>query len=245
VFLRAHLQAHGIVLAGGDRPQVDILEHDLWIVATQDCDLDGMDPADDVDSVELRPVFNDDPPPTLGIRSRKLRLVRGEPYYLHAESRRAMVSPASLLTIHRADPDCREEWLDDARLTALKTWLGKRYDRPAVPPDFVPLARAIASAVNENRRNRAVDDVRDIFAQFGETDPVTVALFAVIEDDGDRDAVLTWLADVARGVPADLGIVDTIEVGTTAEISFSVVENSFAVDASDITWRGNAPRGAH
>lgn len=244
VILRARLQTYGIVLAGRDQPQIDVRDHELWIVVSQDCDLDGMNVDLDVDSVELRPVFDEEPPPTLGIRSRKLLLVRGQPYYLQADSRRAMISPASLLAIRRGEPDCRQEWLDDARLTALKTWLGKRYDRPAVPPEFVPLARAIARAVNDNRQNIAVDDVREIFAQFGEGNPVTVSLFAMIEDNGDGHAVAAWLGDVARAIPADLGIVDAIEVGTAAEISFSVVENSFSVDASDVTWRGPAPRGA-
>lgn len=221
-----------------------MLEHNLWIVVTQDCDLDGMEPDDDVDSVELRLVFDEEPPPTLGIRSRKLLLVRGQPYYLQADSRRVTISPASLMAIHRARPDSREERLDEARLTALKTWLGKRYDRPAVPPEFVPVAKAIAKVVSDNRQNRAVDDVREIFAQFAAGDPVTVALFALIVDDGDGGAVEAWLAGVAQSIPAALGIVDTIEVGTTAELTISILENSFSVDASDITWRGPAPRGA-
>jgi hypothetical protein len=156
-----------------------------------------------------------------------------------------MISPASLEAIHHEFPGCREEWLNDVRLNALKTWLGKRYDRPAVPPELVPLARAIADAVHANRRNWAVDDVRDIFAQFEGTDPIRVSLFGMIEDDGDRAGVERLLADVAQAIPADLGIVDIIEVGTTTEISFGIVENSVVIDTSDLTWRDDGRGGPH
>jgi hypothetical protein len=54
VILRGRLQAHGIVLAGGDEPQVDVREHDLWIVVSQDCDLDGLDVDLDVDLSAIR-----------------------------------------------------------------------------------------------------------------------------------------------------------------------------------------------
>jgi hypothetical protein len=238
--LRAELEAHGWVVGDGDQPRVDPLQHGLWIVVTQDCDLNSLDEADDVTSVELRPVFEENPPQTLGIRSRMLKLMPGMPYYLQAQSRREMISPAGLVKLTKD----REKLLDDVRLTALKTWLGKRYDRPAVPDGFVPLAKAIATAMKGHRHDRILDGVRDVLVQFADGDTIRVSMFAVVTDEANKDEVERLLAEIAQDIPAELGIVDDIAVGTSAEVSLKVIEDSFAVDATDITWRGEAPRGA-
>jgi len=191
-----------------------------------------------VDLVELRPVFQDDPPPQWGIRSRKLRLIESE--YLEAQSRRVMISPAAL---QRLLPSRDNLLLDKAdRVIALKTWLGYRYDRPAVPNEYLPLLRFIAETVSRRAKEYS-DKVRDILVQFEENEPPRYRLFAVVVDEGDTNAIVRWLAEATRSVPTELGIGDDFKVATAEGTSLAVIESSYAVDLTHITY-GESLRGA-
>lgn len=214
---------------------------DRWIVATQDCDLDlvGADHPDD--TIELRPVLDEEPPLTRGIRSRKFLLSDGQ--YLEAQSRRTMISPAAL-TVLLATSAVRDNSLaDDAeRKTELKTWLGLRYDRPAVPPEFVPLASKIAEEVR--RKGKAYSGmVRDILVQFEQGDPQVYYLFAVITDEDDIQTVTEWLTDASFNVPVEMGVLGGIQAATADHTPLTLIETSFAADTSQITWSGKGLRG--
>ena len=71
--------------------------------------------------------------------------------------------------------------------------------------------------------------------------PVQVALFGVIADSADAEAVRVWLADVATRINSDLGVAAAIEVGTRAQTPLELVETSYAADLSQLTWGRNRP----
>ena len=217
----------------------------LWIVVSQDCDLFDADDHDTEPTIELRPLFSVGPPPVFGIRSRKLRVSHSRPHYLESASPRLMVSPAALTLTVRDDIGRREVWLDEDELTALKTWLGLRYDRPAVPEHLVSLARNIAKQVESRKSDATVDEVRDILAQFDDSkSPPAFRLFAIVTEGADLSQVRKLLLEAALGVDAELGVAAGVEVGTSAQISINVLEESVAVDLSQITWRTGRPKGA-
>lgn len=218
--------------------------HELWVVATQDCDLARL-PLDDAASVvELRPVDEADRPPPWGIRARRLRLT--DTLYTDADRPRVHVSARVLH--RRAEPLPAPA---DAVLVAFKTWLGRRYDRPAVPEAVAPLMTALAEAIEQAAKADAdgfAADTRDVLVQVDEaTAPPRYGLYAVVTDDADRAAVRRRLTDIATRVPVELGIPDRIEVATAAEVSLELIETSYAADTARITWRGRHPdpRGAH
>jgi hypothetical protein len=217
--------------------------HERWAVASQNCDLDLADETDAEPTIELRPVYTEDPPSDWGIRSARCRLTEVE--YVVSASPRAVVAPnvlAALLDVGAERRDIAPE-----RALAFTTWLGKRYDRPAVPTNVLPLARRIAEEV-QRQRNRAVGQrVRDVLMQFDEAaDPPRFSLFAVLHNADDEDDVRAWLAGIAQAVPAELGIADELEAATAERISLHLIETSYAADVTQLTWRPNqpAPQGA-
>ncbi len=207
-----------------------------WVVCTQDCDLRSSRIDSHRPVVELRPVLDEDPPCDWGIRSRRFLLDQGA--YVDTDAPRCVVTPALLSTMRPG----REAALDEARSRAFKTWLGLRYDRPAVPEHLVDLAREIARRCSGGSGRTISEQVHDVLMQFDEsTQPVQVALFGVIVDDAGAEAVRVWLADVATRINSDLGVVTVIDVGTRAQTSLELVETSYAADLSQLTWSRNRP----
>lgn len=210
-----------------------------WVVCTQDCDLRSARADSDQPSVELRPVLDEDPPADWGIRSRRFLL--SERAYVDADAPRCAVTPALLSTIGSG----REGALDDNRSRAFKTWLGRRYDRPAVPEHLVDLARDVAKRCAGSRGKAISEQVHDVLMQFDDSvQPVRIALFGVIADDSEVDPVRTWLADVATRVNTQLGVVVDIQVATRAQTPLELVEKSYAADASQLTWGRSNPAGS-
>lgn len=212
--------------------------HGRWTIANQNCELALTDEADAEPSIELRPVFTDDPPPDWGIRSARFRLTDTE--FVRSTSPRPIVSPA-LVTALVVDGASRRE-PSPARELAFTTWLGLRYDRPAVPTHLVPLADRIAEVVRKRSNRPFGARVRDVLMQFDDSSqPVLFSLYAVLEQASDSDAARQWLSEVARGVPAALGVADVIEATTAEGISFHLIETSYAADVTQVTWRLGDP----
>jgi hypothetical protein len=133
---------------------------------------------------------------------------------------------------------------DDRRL-ALKTWLGRRYDRPAVPRELVGIAREIAKRFGTKGARPVSTVLHDVLMQFDESsDPPEVALFAVIADGEDPEPVLEWLAEASLRVDPSLGVVGGLEVATRSEMTLDLLEKSYSADLSSLTWRGESPTGA-
>lgn len=212
--------------------------HKRWVIANQDCDLDMTSVANPEPTIELRPVYTEDPPQDWGLRSARLRLTEGD--YVKSESPRTHVS-AEVLTSLRAN-ESAIIFPSFQRRQAFTTWLGKRYDRPAVPPELLPLAGKIAEVVRARRNRPAGIRVRDVLMQFDESAiPMRYSLFAVIERDADRDEIRTWLAGISQDVPSELGIADEIEAATAGGISLELIEDSYSADITQLTWRPNSP----
>lgn len=236
------LPLNAIVLGDSGSPELDRGVHSRWVVASQDCDLDAARDDDSEPRIELRPVFTTDPPADWGIRSQHLRLTLDE--YVISASPRQHAAPAVLTAL--LTQGVRHRLLQDNRRQAFTTWLGLRYDRPAVPPHLLALARRIGEEVR--RRDRSLTaTVRDVLMQFDDAQtPVRFSLFAVLENSSDEDAIRVLLADIGRAIPEDLGLLDQIEAATADGIAFSTIENSYAADVTQITWRPNrtGPEGA-
>jgi hypothetical protein len=235
------LTVHGCVLGSDSTAAVKAVTSSVWVIASQDCDLAAASPSDNEPIIEVRPVVEGDAETVdWGIRSHALRL--DEERSVVSDRLPGRVSPALL---HRLAREAREPALADGRVVAFKTWLGLRFDRPAVPDHLVPLARDIAKRLRRPGGREVAAGVHDVLMQFDESGASARAvLFAVMTDDADRETVLRWLADVAKAVPAVLGVVVEVDAGTKAETSLELIETSYTADASQITWRGADPDGA-
>lgn len=235
----ADLPLDAVVLnQSSGQPERRLGRHNRWAVASQNCDLDLIDESETDPCIEIRPVFQADPPRNWGIRSSRFLLTETE--YVEATSPRPIVAPAVLTSV--AAGGAKRRLPSEARQLAFTTWLGLRYDRPAVPPGLLPLAKRIAELVRSQRNRHFAIRVRDVLMQFGEApDVVRFSLFAVLQDEGDEQAAREWLSEVARAVPADLGVADQIEAATASGISFQVIETSYAADVTQLTWRPGSP----
>jgi hypothetical protein len=210
-------------------------------VVSQDCTLAYADSEDLEPRIEIRPVLNDDPPSQRGIRSRKLWLEGNE--YLDDASPHVLIAPRVLtrLLLQGAIRDATGE----SRTLALKLWLGKRYDRPAVPDALIPLAQRLAEEVKRKRHRGQAMVVRDVLFR-ADTDytPPRIRLYALVEKPEDREPTRVWLAEIAMSIPTNLGVVDEFESGTSDDFAISVLENSYSADVSDVTWGQGFPVGA-
>jgi hypothetical protein len=235
------LTFHGCVLGSDSTATGKAVTSTTWVIASQDCDLAAASLSDNEAVIEVRPVLESDTDTSdWGIRSHELRL--DDTRCVQSDGIPGRVSPALL---HQLARDAREPPLAGGRAVALRTWLGLRFDRPAVPDHLVPLARDIAKRVRRPGGREIAAGVHDVLMQFDESGAsLRAVLFAVVTDDADRETVRRWLADVAKAVPATLGVVVEIDVGTKAETSLELVETSYTADASQITWRGPDPEGA-
>lgn len=236
--MEVELSLDSVVLGASGRPERSSTPHRLWVVATQDCDLDRADTDEPEPGVELRPLFTEDCPTDWGIRSARLRLTEDE--YVEANAPRLTVA-ANVLTAALTSGAVRRD-VTFARRQAFTTWLGLRYDRPAVPTHLVALAQSISKEVTRAKHRQAAARVRDVLMQFDDSvDPVRYSLFAVLENAESEPEVRAWLGRVAQAVPAELGVAGTIEAAHADGIAFSTIESSYAADASQVTWRRDQP----
>jgi hypothetical protein len=132
---------------------------------------------------------------------------------------------------------------------ALKTWLGLRYDRPAIPQRFVGIYDELSRRVRKRNHDHR-DSVRDILVSFAEADGTTFDLVAVLPADSplpleERAGLEDWLSMICLEIPAHLGVPTDIRVASTAEISMDFLENSYSLDVSYVTWpaKGGGPHG--
>jgi hypothetical protein len=234
----ATLPLDAVVLGADGTPERRQSFHDRWVVASQNCDLDTTDEDSPDPTIEIRPAYTHSPPADWGIRSSRLLLAEGE--YVESTSPRTTVAAEVLTALLEGGIERRDPQPD--RELAFTTWLGLRYDRPAVPPALVPLAKRIADEVVRPRNRENARRVRDVLMQFDETvEPLRYSLYGVLVLPEDRDAVREWLATVAAAVPVELGVADIIEAAPTTEISFDVIETSYPADVSQMTWRASQP----
>lgn len=234
---RAQLSLDSLVLDGSGKPIRNSTDHDLWVVATQDCDLVLAETDQNFACIEIRPVFTENPPQVWGLRSRKLRITNQ--YYVESSSPRSIISPAALQVSLSTGGFC--EAISEGRRMAFKIWLGLRYDRPAVPDHLSTLAKSIGNALTRSQ-NPVSDSVRDVLMEFDDSEePFKYSIFAIIEDQVSRDSVKAWLAEMTWRIPVELGVPKRVEVETADMFSIALLENSYSADVTQLTWRGSSP----
>lgn len=241
--LRVPLPLRHAALVDGQVAEVST-PHDLWLLADQDCDLAWqtvVGEQSDGRLVELRPVFVKDPPEDWGIRSQRF-LIDDTGHHLRGASAIIRVTPAVVAAGEHIGCLVADHQL------RLKTWLGLRYNRPAVPQRYVGLARALAEQLSKRKARPAAARYRDVLGQFRRAGVQTMySLVAVLPGGGyaaDAEEVVaarTWLADAARAVPAELGTAASLDAYGDEDVSLGFVENSYSLDLSRLSWPPNNP----
>ena len=238
-FVEVELPLAGFVL--DDQGQVRACRgtHQAWVVASQDCDLNDWETTRTGPLVELRARLTaDDPDTEWGIRSKVLRLTETEG--VHTESAPIRISPAALVALARP-----ADVITPARALAYKTWLGRRYDRPAVPDDQVALAKDIAARARRRSRRGFALALHDVLIQFDDqTTPPTFLLFAVMVDGTEKEVARQWLTEVGMAVPDRLGVLGGVDAGYRSETSLELIESAYSADLSGLSWPGPEPHGA-
>ncbi len=138
---------------------------------------------------------------------------------------------------------------DESHARRLKTWLGLRYDRPAVPQEYVALAKELAKRLRKRSHRQAEERVRDILATFDTAADGTVefTLTAVVPreeaaaDPNLVDRTRDWLSKIALAVPAALGLSVDIIAATDEQVSLAFLESAFSLDLSTISWPNTEP----
>jgi hypothetical protein len=167
-----------------------------------------------------------------GIRSHRLRL--SDSTFTSSNIPSAFLSPLALTALAPSQPP---SMVGPERATALKTWLGYRYDRPAVPEHLVELARDIAKRAQRRGGRTFADGLHDVLMQFDDqTNPPQFDLIAVMCDGTDPEEARLWLTTVGTAVSTKLGVLSGVQVGYRREIPLSVIEDSYAADVTRLSW---------
>lgn len=205
--------------------------YDLWLLATQDCDLAQTSSTNATRHFELRPVLpRKDDDKLDGVRSRTVVVRDG--FVLRADSPKLTLTARALTTLK----DKREDDLSSERRAEIKAWLGLRYDRPAVPRRFEELARLLKRHFIENIPAHVRGAVRDVWVYF--ESEKEVRLFAILVDAADdlRDAVLDWIDDAAGQIlDSDQVVIKERQAESSRGTSLWVLQNYHGLDATDLS----------
>lgn len=213
--------------------------HGRWLIVDQDCDLAWRALSGSPYTIELRAIWEENPPDDWSIRSAQL-LLDGSGAHIKADTPVVHVT-ADVLSLgeHLTCPHP-----DSAR--RLKTWLGLRYDRAAVPEAYMALAKRLADLLKKRARRDVANRLRDVLATFRTIDGDTeYTLVAVLPHEHATpellDELRQWLAQVALEVPEDLGRPVDVEVRTDRQVSLSFLEESYGLAVSTVSWPVGEP----
>ena len=203
---------------------------DIWLLTTQDCDLASTKSKNAARQFELRPVYAEQKGDTFdGIRSRAMRVAPG--LVLRSDSPRITMTARRLVRFNAQ----RDNILTDEQRREVKTWLGLRYDRPAVPEPFDRLAKdvlkpVIVDAMPDILKGR----VRDVLVYYESA--TAIRLIAVLRDAADRDAALDWL-DSAIGTLLDKHKIAVLErhAEDASRVSLRDIETYYGLDSSELS----------
>ena len=250
--MEVELPHHSLDVDPDGRPKSVSDVHGVWLVASQDCELAWIDAAREECCVEIRPVFSENPPAEWGIRSSRLLVT--ESLYLDAQSPRPMASPRLLSEL---SDSVHVLCLTPDAARAVKTWLGRRYDRPAVPGRYVELHKLLQGQITRKSRKHLAWHVRDVMVRYDSTEAglTTFELVAVLprssssagsEASAIVESIEEWLAEVALAIPQHVGIASKVLAQPADGVSIAFLEDAYAIDASDVSWprKGGGPVGA-
>ncbi len=225
--IRARLSVRTLDIVGDGIGQLD-RDFEVWLLATQDCDLDQTRCSDKAREFELRPVFDAVGPQVDGVRSRTLSI--SETTVLKADGPKLTLTARAL---HKLKP-YRENSLSDVKRREIKTWLGLRYDRPAVPVPFDQVAMEdIHPALFDHLPTELEGRIRDVLVYYESA--TDVRLFAVLRDSGDREICIDWLDDAAKRLGSrGISVVERhAEDGTGT--SLAVIETYYGLTSSELS----------
>jgi hypothetical protein len=217
--------------------------HDLWILAEQDCDLSRIETTDDARFVELRAVSRYAPRerPMGGLAGKKFRL--NDELLVSADGARATLAACAL---HFLEPHRDRTAVNSDRRRKFKTWLGMRYDRPAVPDRFIDASKALFKRLSRDKT--AYASVRDVLVRFDPGVPPVVHLWAVTVDANPATIERTgrWLRAVATELSdADLthqfAKIGLVEVQPARNTSLEILESYYSLDLEKLCLREGQP----
>lgn len=206
----------------------DITPHRKWIIATQDCDLAGA-ALDALTEIEIWPLYVTDEIVGASIRNKKFGISAG--WMVNSPSARGYIEARALAGLRQGD-----ETPSAQTYRHFKTWLGRRYDRPALPKEYETAAKAITNAVRSLRDRDADKHIRDVLMVFVANAPFSVDLVAVMHEAsaGEVERVELWLGAVAAKVGSKAPLRRWRAVPESL-ISLLVIEHSYPADLSQIT----------
>lgn len=217
------------------------VEHDVWLLAEQDCDLNQTEDSDIEALFELRAVRTHDRDVPSGIIGSRVRI--DDTRCIVAMDHTVKVTAAWLTAnaIHREKPA-------EERRREIKTWLGFRYDRPAVPKEFVPIHKRIGILAKSNRGKPdpskpqqlrenwpklSLSKVRDVlvaYEQALQNGKVRASLIAIASNPDDVDEVQEWLERIRDAVREDEAfVISDVTAADTDGTPISVLEKAFAL----------------
>lgn len=214
-----------------DNAIVDCNEQfDYWLLATQDCDLEQTPCTNSARQFELRPVL-----PRLkddkldGLRSRTIIVKDG--FVLRSDSKKLTLTARALNSMKAK----REDDLEDERRVQIKTWLGLRYDRPAIPIQFVALGDRLRTAFIVEMPPELVGVVRDVWIYFD--DDHTVRLFAILVDAQKHRAqdVTDWVDDVISLLSDETIIVAERHIEPPERTPLSILQTYYGLGLSELS----------
>jgi len=209
---------------------------DLWLLATQDCDLAQTPRTNTTRQFELRPVLprtNDDK--LDGLRSRTI-LVKDD-LVLRSDSKKLTLTARALNSLKEK----REDDVDEDRRVQIKTWLGLRYDRPAVPEQFVPFGERLKKTFIDDLPYEYVGVVRDAWIYF--EDDHTARLFVILYDAQKHRAqsVRDWVDDVIGNLNDEGLVVRERQVEGPDRTPLSILQTYYGLGVAELS--NDEPRG--
>jgi hypothetical protein len=229
--IRESLDVHFLGLKNDGTIEDRTLHHGLWLLVTQDCDLDQTRITNLTRQLELRPVYAQTTDDKVdGWRTRNVLVKEG--LVLRADSPKLTLSVAALQALKPK----REDDVEEDRRVQIKTWLGLRYDRPAIPKPFVPSAELLYARIIAELPDRFRNVVRDSWVYFEED--ASIRLFLILGDDHqDRvQEVLDWLDDDVIPALIDQGvIVRERQAATSRGTSLWILQTYYGLDKTDLS----------
>jgi len=206
----------------------ELTTHSKWIVASQDCDLAGCD-LNSTTEIEVWPLHSTEEVVAASIRNKKFGVLEG--LMLTSPAARAYVEARALARFEKSAAGPNER-----ACRRFKTWLGRRYDRPAIPKEYENAARTIASAVKSLRDRTTERLVRDVLMVFIAEAPFVVEIFAVISEDSKNEMpqVELWLSSIAQKIGGKVPLRKWSAVPESLT-SLLVLEHSYSADLSQLT----------
>jgi hypothetical protein len=129
----------------------------------------------------------------------------------------------------------RENDLDEERRVQIKTWLGLRYDRPAIPTPFVSLGERLKKAYLDDLPIEFIGIVRDVWVYFENEHEVRIFVILVDVQKGRADDVRDWVADVAATLSDENIAVRELHVEGPDRTPLSVLQTYYGLGLAELS----------